>query len=432
MPGQFKAGHFYFPTSVGSLTIPLNFEPQGVIFFGGNQSVEDTILHNPSAAPGVFFGMAWRDYGTGIVDYQSQSNAGRAAPASYGVRWRSRPITMITSGTTLEYEASACSFSPTGFTLTIATPAPGLRLIHYLAWGEFDESRGKSVSKGVATDHDFVLPTRAFSGLAFSMFASGNTRDSQNGTACYFSMGTGNFPEVPLGVGVTNNASAITMRAQTQTAEGWTQRYFNGPFNDSIMATVSSGLVGTWQTQYDHLRPVPTMTDLTLRLSLFGSPNRAQIAWWSAEGAALSVSSPGAVGAVTTYTAPARVPGVDAAFFFGTTGYGSESQLGVNCAYIYGVLTPDYQGVVAWDTGRGNAPADGVSHFFQSKQMCYAECLRNGGLRASSGEIVGNEVRLTGVHADTSAPGKDGNLQVWGSEAAVLWLPQIYRLVLPH
>jgi hypothetical protein len=435
MAGWFKAGSFMFPTSLSPLSITgLPGQPTGCIFFGSNQATEDTLLHGPAIVPGVFFGMAWRTLAGGI-DFQSQSNAGRVTPASYGVRWRARPITMIVSGTTLEYEASSIAFNANGFTLTIATAAPGPRPIHYLVWGGFDEARGSHANKGVATNHDFLLAARAYCGLAFSMFASGNNRNSQNGSACYFTMGTGNFPEVPFsgpGAGDLNYATAITMRAQTQTAEGWTQRYFNGPFNNTIMAAVSSGLVGTWQTQYDHLRPVPTMTDLTLRLSLFGSPSVASLAWWSTEGAALSIQSPGSVGGVSDYAAPARVPGVDAALFFGTTGYGSESQLGVNCAYIYGVLTDDYQGVVAWDTGRGGAPADGQSHFFQSRQMCYAECLRNGGLRAASGELIGNTVRLTGVHAATAAPGKNGNLQVWGVGREAPWLPSYFRVPQPH
>lgn len=430
MAGWFKAGTFDFKTSGGTQAITgLPGQPSGVIFFGSNQSALDTLLHGPGIVPGVFFGMAWRTLAGGI-DFQSQSNAGRVTPASYGVRWRARPITMIVSGTTLEYEASSITFDANGFTLTIATPAPGVRPIHYLAWGGFAEARGSHANKGVATNHDFVLAARAYSGLAFSMFASGNNRNSQNGSACYFTMGTGNFPEDPFtgpGAGDLNYATAITMRAQTQTAEGWTQRYINGPFNNTIMAAVSSGLVGTWQTQYDHLRPVPTMTDLTLRLSLFGSPSVASLAWWDAEGAVVSVNHPGSVGGISDHVAPARVPGVDAGLFFGTTGYGSESQLGVNCAYIFGVITDEYQGVVAWDTGRGAAPADGVAHFFQSKQACYAECLRSGGLRVSSGQIIGNTVRLTGVRVDTGAPGKSGNLQMWGTSRPVMWLPHIYR-----
>jgi hypothetical protein len=425
MAEKFKAGYFYFPTSGTSHAVTgLGFQPQGIIFFGGNQSTEDAIVH--TANPGLFFGMAWRDATSGSVDYQSISNA------MMGVRWRPYPISCITSGTGIDYEASAVTFDSDGFTLTISNTASASRLVHYLAWGDHDGAAGTSIghTASVGADYDYTgLGYRPLSALAFSMFSSGASRDGANGGAAYFTMGTNNFPfDDPES---TSNGGAITFWGSTQTADGLTQSYLN--FSQTfIQASVAGGLIGQWIGNIDHARPTPDWDSDGIRISLFGYPNRTQATWWSCEGQHIGVTSPD-VGDVNSYTATApRIPAVEAALFFGTTGYGDESQAKgqVNVAYMYGVLTKDYQGVVAWDTGLGPAPADDP-HFFQSRQMCYAESMTNSGLRASSGEIFGNTVRLTGEIADTALPEKSGHMQVWAGVPEASWIPHIYRLVMP-
>jgi hypothetical protein len=423
MAGWFKAGGFNFPTSTGSLAITgLPGEPQGIIFFGGNQNTLDSLLH--PAAPGLFFGMAWRDVDTGNVDYQTQ------CWTTYGLRWRPRPICCLSTGTTILFEASVVAFNANGFTLTISDAAPAGHRVHYLAWGGFNGSEGKTMggTSGGQVFNFASLGYRPLSALMFDMFSSGASRDSSAANAIYFTMGTANFREdyaagSPFTPG--NNATAITMRAQAGVAEGFTQQYFS-ILNDAITASVASGVAGTWATNIDHLRPNPAYTSDGLRATLFGHPNRAQLVWWNCEGSVHQVDTP-AVAAVNEYTALSNVGRVQAALFFGTTGFGSEEELGVNVAYVFGVLTEDYQAVVAFDTGRGNAPANGTKSYYQSEQACFINGLSpGGGVRVASGEIVGNKVRLTGEIA--SNPSHGGSfMQVWGPEVPAVWVPQIYR-----
>lgn len=411
---MFKAGGFTFPTTTGAFSVSgLGFQPQGIIFFGGNQAPLDTLL--TPAAPGVFFGMAWRDKDSGAIDYQAQANT------VFGVRWRPRPICAISTGVSIDYEASAVSFDADGFTLTVSVAAPASRTVHWLAWGGLAEARGK-ILPGTAGGQVFdiaSLAARPLSALAFSMFASGAARDSSAAGFIYYTMGVGNFPELNTDA-LNNNATAITFRSTGTTSEGWTQQYLN-QLDDAILASVASGPAGTYQTNVDHLRPYPAWTDQALRATLFGTPNLAALAWLSQEGSVHFADTPN-VGATSIVTARANIQKVEAALFFGTTAYASEEQLGIGVAYLYGVLTKGYQGVVAFDSGKGTtSPA-----FIQSKSACYANALTPaGGVRLASGEIIGNAVRLTGVLASNPQI-RPSFVQLWGGPSAV-WIPQIYR-----
>lgn len=423
--GQFKAGGFAFPTGGGTLEVDTGLgEPiQGIIFFGGNQTAEDSLLH-PSF-PGVFFGMAWHDVDTGAVDYQSQSNT------TLGVRWAQTPIHCLSSGVTVEYEASSVSFDGTGkFTITVSTSAPALRRIHYLAWSGFDGAEGKSVGNSFSGQtFDFTgLGYRPQSALGFNMFASGSSRAGNANGAAYFSMATADFPLENTAF-ANNNASALMLRASLGVSDGLTFQEMQ-VVDDAWIYTTSGGVLGFWQDQVDHLRPWPDWDSDALRLSLFGFGNRSQLVWWSCQGSTHFANAPD-VAATSTITADSYIDEVQAALFFGTTGYSSLAQDHgtVHAAYVYGVLTPDYQGVVAFDTGQGDAPADGTKSFYQSQDACFANSLSpGGGIRVASGEIIGDHVVLTGEIASNSQIGSSF-VHLWGPPAPrILWLPQDHRI----
>lgn len=420
--GQFKAGSFAFPTSTGGFSVTgLEFEPQGIIFFGGNQSTEDTLL--TPTAPGVFFGMAWRDVDSGLVDFQSQANT------TFGVSWASQPITCLSTGVTIEYQASAVTFDADGFTLTVSTAAPAARLVHYLAWGDFDGAEGKSFG-GTSIGDVFDVTSlgyRPLSSLMFSMFSTSASRDSNANGAVYFTMGTGNFPRDNTSFVNSNNATALTMHAGLSLSDGLTVQYLQQSI-DAITASVHGGILGFWQDDIDHLQPNPNFDSDALRLTLFGSPNRAQLVWWNCEGSVHQANTP-EVAATSTITARPYISEIQAALFFGTTGYSSLAQDhgSVHTAYVYGVLTEDYQGVVAFDTGAGGTPADGTPAFFQSQNACFADSLApSTGIRVASGVIDGNDVILTGEIASNSTIGPSF-VQLWG--AAPRFRPHIYRRV---
>lgn len=422
--GSFKAGGFAFPTSTGSLEVDTGLgEPiQGIIFFGGNQADEDTLVH--PTAPGVFFGMAWHDVDTGLVDFQSQSNT------TLGVRWKQVPIHCLSSGVTIEYEASAVTFDATGkFTLTISDAAPALRRVHYLAWSGFGGTAGKSVGNS-SSGQVFTfgpLGYRPLSALGFGMFASGSTRAGSANGAAMFTMATADFPTVDTDTN-NNNASALMLRARLSLSDGLTFQEM-AQLDTGFTFTVSGGILGFWQDQVDHLNPTPDWDSDTLRLQLFGFGNRHSLVWWDCEGSTHHANTP-AVAATDTITAPDYIDQVQAALFFGTTGYSSLEQAHgtVHAAYVYGVLTDDYQGVVAFDTGQGDAPADGTKSFYQSQAACFANSLSpGGGIRVASGEIIGDHVVLTGEIASNSEIGAS-YVHFWGPQERILWIPQDYRI----
>lgn len=425
--GAFVAGSFEFPTGGGTHTVidGLLFEPQGCLLFGSNQETEDTVLSGGN--PGVFIGLVWRDVDSGLIDYQAQSNT------TFGVTWSPVPILMLTSGTTVEYAASSAAFTDNGLTITVSTAAPGTRRIHYLVWGGFDGAEGKNMqAPGNQPDvFDFLnLGYRPMSMLSFAMFASGATRTGSNGGSNYLTVGVANFPgegdeydESSEVDAANNNAGAITFRTFTQMGSvGYTQGWGN-PLNTHIHPSVHSGLVGTFLTDFDHAHPYPDFTSEGLRMSLWGFPNVASMVWWSTEGHTQSVESP-EVGVTVVHQAASYIDGIEACFFFGATGYGSEQQLTPNLGYMLGVLTQDYQAVVAWDAGIGGAPADGTPYFFQSRECCFAESLHGGGVRASSGEIFGDELHLTGVIASASSPAEAQFVQMW---EAPIFAPTVHQ-----
>lgn len=419
--GTFEAGHFYFPTGGGALSIPLSFDPQGAIFFGGNQDAEDTLLH--PTFPGLFVGMVWTDVDGG-VDQQAQ------AITSFGTRWTQKAITSVGAPGSIEYEGTVALGSEE-LIVTPTDPAPGSRLVHYLAWGEFDGAEGdNSQHSGGGAIADYLsLGYRPLSALGFSMFASGASREGNNGSALYLALGVSNWPEEDTD-DWNHNVMALAMRAQTQTAEGLTTQW-QSPLETSFTYTVSSGLVGAWQDNWDHLQPHPTHTSEGLRLQTYGHPNVMSMAWWDCEASAHAVSPPN-FGVETVTTVREYINEAQAVLFFGTTGYSSVAELNVNQAWTMGVCTKDaqgngYQGCVAFDGGRGEAPADGTRSFFQSKQACLVNSLSpGGGVRVASGWLDGEDLHLVGEISSNPNIGPV-MAQIWGKEAEQpdMWIMEV-------
>jgi hypothetical protein len=380
------------------------------MFFGGNQATEDALVSGGN--PGIFFGMAWTDHATELIDQQSLSNI------AFGSNFKPKAISCAgAAGGTIDYQGTV-SFDSDGFTVTVNTSAPGSRLIHYLMWGDFAGSHGSSIFSNDTAVYDFALDYRPQTGIGFHHWITGAARDGSHNEGIYYSMGVGNWPTdlIPAPYGHQSNALSMMMRTFSQLgAIGYTQQFLNFLLPSTVVPvslTVRPWIAGSILTADDKLHPYPNLDSEAIRASLHGYPTRHSMAWWAGEGSAHLVSTP-ALGAEGTYTARPNVTEVEAALFFGTTGYGSEQILGPNAAYTFGVLTPDYQGCVGMDTGAGNAPATGTPGFFQSKTLCYVENIRSPGVRAASGEIIDNQVILTGEIQDAPNPGTS-MLQLYG------------------
>lgn len=394
----YKATSFYFPTSGGSHDIELGVEPQALIFFGGNVAAEDAFVSGGN--PGVFFGMAWRDQGSGAIDQQASTNI------AFATGFQPRAIHQFLTGTTVDYEAVVTSFNPTGFTLSVTNPAGASRLIHVLALYEFDGCEGSTMASTSNAVYDFLnLGYRPFTSLAFHHWPSGADRDVAAANAYVFSMGVRNFPEDtdfdP------NSAQAIFMRITTQLgAVGWTDA-FRDFIGETITLTVRPGLVGSILQADDKAAPHPARDSEGIRFSLNGYPTRHSGLWWSGDGSAHDVSVPD-LGQQSVVTARPYLDEVEAALFFGVMGYGDATGSNPAVLYTHGVLTEDYQGCVAFSTGLGK-DMSGTPGFFQSKELCFVENIRSPGVRAASGEINGNQIILTGEIEDEPAPVKAGS-----------------------
>lgn len=419
---MFKAGSFYFPTSTGSFAITgTGFEPQGIIFFGGNQATEDSLL-TPST-PAIFFGMTWLDLATGLPDSQALSNI------AYGDAFKPDPIVCCgNAGCNIEYRASLVSLDADGFTLNATVAAPGSRLVHYLAWGEQPHSNGTSIAG--ESNNTLTLGYHPSTILAFHHWVNANARDMCHPSGVYFSMGVANqSPDLsPPPYGRQSNAMVIAMRTFSQLgAIGYNTTWMN-PFNGAspaISNSVRPWVAGSILTTFDHAHPTPTLDGTNLFYGATGYPTRDSVAWWDCEGQVRRVNGP-TVGDTVTYTAAPHVGDVEAAFFFGNTGYTSEGILDPRPCLTFGVLTPDYQGCVGLDF----RPVSDPPSFFQSKQTCYLGHVFGDDVVAASGVISGRDVTLTGERFPAVGSQNGGFMQVWGSCKPIHgWMPQSYRFL---
>ena len=408
----YKAGGFYMPTSPGPFVVDgLGFRPQALVFFGGNRSEEEVFVSGGS--PGAFFGLVWLDQATGLIDQQSTCNI------AFATGFQPEAIHIFSSGTTFDYRAVCTSLDADGFTLNVTNGADGSRWVHYLAIGDFDGCEGSTMASLSNATYDFLgLGYRPLTALSFHHWPSGAVRTLATTAGYVFSMGVRNFNKEVADLGdITSAAQAIVMRITTQLGPvGWTD-YFNGFFDTTITLSVRPGLVGTILQADDKAFPYPARTSEGIRWQLNGYPTRHSGIWWDGEGSAHFVSVP-EVGAENVYTARANIQDIEAALFFGSNGYERTEGSSPQVAYNYGVLTDDYQGCVAFDTGLGVEGPTGIPAFFQSKEMCHVGSVRTPGARAASGEIQGNQIVLTGEVAD--------NIQ-WGSNFV-----QMYGRSIPH
>ena len=424
----YKAGHFYMPTSGGLFSLTdFGLAPQGVIFFGGNQSAEDTFV--TTGQPGVFFGMTWTSTQTGLHDSQAISNVG----LQQGKSSRPVPINQAIAGGSIEYQAEMVSLDPDGFTLNVTVPAPGPRLIHYLAYGDFDAAGGASLESMDSAAYDFDLGYQVTTGITFHDWTDAadhsdgvpSPRISTYAAGQYFSLATVNWPFELFAQGgaygfQSNATSMLTQAFSNQGVVGFTDSFFNhfSGTNPGTTHTVRVWFLGIFLDAWDHMGPIPGLQDGTgVHVELWGFPTRHSMAWWTGEGNVQGVNTLPALGLTTVHIPSPNVGKVEACLFFGNTGY-NEGVLGPQAAYGYGVLAIDdqgnhYQGCVGWDSGYG-AGALGYPTFYQSKNKCYVERYNNAsGVRAASGEIIGNEVHLTTEVADAPA-GAYNFIQMYG------------------
>jgi hypothetical protein len=396
------------------------FEPQGIFFFGGNQSTEDALIEVTNA--GAFFGSAWRDVETEAIDQQANASA---APMQYHFYPAAISIGS-TSGAVVDYRATVSSMEEGGFGLSIVTAASAYRPVHWLAYGDFQEAGPSAHGTASLVSFDqatltFELDYQPWTGLMYHFWPLGGGRDIQGDGGNFHSMGTNNFPGPGqriggiLGPNTRCGNGAIRVFSQLG-AVGFTSQWFDHFGESATSPTIRPWVAGTYLEAIDSLSPYPDWETggeaHGIYMHASGYTTRHVVHFWTSEGCVSYAGVPD-LGEEQVYAATENIEEVEAALFFGSVGYTSAELLNPNCAYMFGVLTPEHQGCVAYDLGIGELPATGVASFFQSRQYCNVLNLHSG-VRAASGVIDGTDIILTGEVEDSSPSHGANFMQRWG------------------
>lgn len=389
----------------------LGFQPQCVVFFGGNQSALDSLI--VAGTPAIFYGMAWEG-----IDQQSTSLIAGAPGVSF---LQSAIHCCSSSASTIDYRGNVTAFNADGFSVSFSVVAGGSRVVHWLAIGDFDMFQGHYESQGGVSSTTYgSLGEPALTTLGFNHWTAVG-RNNNFSPDMYFGMGTSNWPEDP-GPPEYHTAGTVAT-GLLSTGRGITNKWINWSA-DSFTDAWHGGPAGVVFEDLDHAYPTPSRTSDGIRFDWFGFPYQRMTCFWNGEGHCQFVESP-AVGVTNTYNVPDYIASIEAALFFGIMDASGSDGLNPDVMLTLGVLTDDYQGSVALDTGLGDPPANGSFAFYQSQTKCYIENARAGvGPQASSGDINGDQIALTGTNSPLSPLGGAAIMQVYGDEPD---LPQFFR-----
>lgn len=411
----YAAGSFAFPTSTGDYSVTgLGFEPEMVVLFGGNQATEDTLLTGLTR-PGIFLSICAKHYSTpGAINKFCISIAGNTAGggSTVGFSRAAVPVRMQNnvSASGIDYRASAITFDPDGFTLTVSHAAPANRPIH---WWAIAGGVASAFANNLAGTFAGGFEVKSLLGLNGP--ATGGGAEIQTNSDSWLHFGTSHYP---------GNAGTLDTR-------------YSGTTHTGCLPSSSAGRQGfTEQFQYEGIpgnrlcfdisAVGPAILDgyvLVAPNALHGSSavisnsgsitDQTIVAWLGAEGIAKALVTPATVGAMTTVPAPDHFDLFDLVMV--STINGAAAVLGsAVLRYGLGVLHEDYQGCVVMG-------ADGS--FYQSRTKMAARCTA-AGVQAAEGEIQGPTFT-----AETVLGGSiDVTYHAFGRLSAP-WLPQIYRRI---
>lgn len=407
---MYRAGSFYFPTGGGSFSVVTGFQPQGIMFFGTNIAPEDTMI--ATSFPGIFFGMVWLDYLTGVPDAQCCANS-----MLHGINVKPDPIVMPDStGCNADFHAQLGSLDAEGFTLNVVTPAPGSRLVHYLAWGDFDGAGGTHQGGGLAT---YPVPYRPTTGIGFNYRTSGGLRDGcEDGPYNSFYVGGSNWPDEEQPPNHSNRTwgTAGFSRVITIGATGFVTSQANvnpqNAFKNAINFTTGDGISALAEERGYMWRNA----NEDIETDIGGGPIKFYGQWWTGEGFAEHINLADSVAGESVFGAPFDI---EAAWFAGAIG-SNQSGLSTSSRMFLGVLTEEYQGCVA-------ASREGGGWAFQSKELCLVEAFDEdtGGILAGSARLAGDTIVSTTEIATSPGTNPTPVAFTYGD----VELPQFFRVL---
>lgn len=433
---MYASGKFDFPTSAGSLAITgLGFEPQGVILIGGNKATVGSLLTGLTG-PGIFISINARDWSnpSSILSVGLSPNGRSDANVANYRGIETGPISMQTDAATasvVDYKASAITMGADGFTLTISTPAPGVRPVHWFAWGGDIETGAAPIpmqtacvkQQFAASSPTFDAGFKAWSAMVLSTVASNGFGEGSVDGSSWFSFGTGHYPEFSHGDAQLWASSVVYNQIQLGSALGRQgfSNYFvlSGPgAGDWSFLNISDvlGSLGPLLTEgFRRFRPEAEIGSEQIFINEGGGSGLGgwqDCVWWNSEGWTDFVTIP--AGGSVTVPAPPNFSEFEQVMFSTPGSAVGSSGNATRQAFGFGMLGLDDQGCAVFSH-------DGA--FYQANDECVAVC-DSTGYSAASGVINGPSFTLTSTHAGL------GDMLVvwhaWGKPSAG-WLPQIYR-----
>lgn len=436
---MYKSGVFNFPTTTSPLVVTgLGFQPQGVVFIYGNKATVGSQMTGLTG-PGLGISICALDYSNpstilclGLsINGLSDSNVTCYRGIETG------PISMQTdaaTASTVDFKASAISFDTDGFTLTIATAAPGVRPVHWFAWGgDIVQPSGNITMQTAAVKQ--VMPAfpapnptfdagfEAWSALVISTLATNGFGEGSVDGNAWYSFGTGHYPQASAGdaqLWQAGNTYAQVQQSSPLGRQGFTDYFVkSGPgatdwSTVDISDVVSS--IGPLLTEgFRRHRPQAEIASQQIFINEGGGAPWQFAAWWNSEGWTDFVTIP--AGGSVTVQHPVNFNEFEQVMF-STVNEGGTSGLQGPLRFGFGMLGYDDQGCVVLGP-------DGT--FFQANDRCVAHSTVVG-VSAASGVINGGSFTLTSEEDDL------GDIQViyhaWGKTTAKqVWLPQSYRFL---
>lgn len=331
------AGEFTAPTSAGNFSYTdLDFQPTQLLFFGSNQSTDDTII--TGAGFGLFMGLAGLDYADGVT-LKQHTNTWIVGRASFHTN--SAIALLGTTGGTLQMRADIVSLDGGGFTLNFTTAPPAGRKIKFLAVGG-ETQTGFFSTWSNAGDVDITPGYRVKTTMGLSHRDGVGDGDTLNTATHWTSWGMFSYPPSALNYGMDFIQANYNSGHQINT-------FYYNTLSTPFVGIGAPGAIGTILSGQLDIYPTGT-GGLTFRHNWQTSDN-----WWSeifwGDPSSAGVVTPSAtvdVSVDSTLANGTEMTIADAVFYYtcadeyGALGgaFDAESIVG------FGVATKDYQGCV--------------------------------------------------------------------------------------
>lgn len=381
-------------------------QTQGVIFFGGNRSEEDTLVTDSNA--GLFMGMM-ADSPGGILA-QCNSVIPRQGQRSSGTQ----PILMQSSFNTVEYAASPTSLDPDGFTVTFTSvPLSGSRWIHYLAWGDFEASACSRVTQSAATVTVGFAAQCAF--CVSTVSYGGGPGDWIRPDLPEYTFATWGGGKADTGA-FTGYAFLATARTAGLYGQGW-QVLQEGTNWTGMGAFFIGPFLGQVPLYAYHVPPDQMYLDNAANIV-----NSSLFAYWTGPATSGVFSPSASAGGTVVEPLTYGIELPEAMIVLGCMGREDFGDfLNPDNGMSFGVVTDDYQGCVAANMG-GN-------YFFQSRTTGFVSQATAAGVNAGT-IVLNDDYTFTATTTqDDVSPAPLDYVAFGPGEGEEPSRPQIYRWV---